>query len=210
MEPITKAFKTFAPSAEIFHLLDDSLSKDHAKAKTLTPEMYARFEDLTQYALKTGAHGILFTCSAFGMAIDACAHKNPGLPILKPNQAMFEDALRMSTSSLRLKVVLLATFEASIASMREEFLALAQSKKIDVDFTGIFVPQAMDDLANGQAQMHHQKIAQALLNAPACDVFMLAQFSMADAQTLGQSTTKTPVLCSPTSAVQSMMQQLHP
>jgi len=207
MEPITNAFKVFAPDAETFHLLDDSLSKDHAKAKTLTKEMYARFEDLTQYALKTGAEGILFTCSAFGMAIDACARKHD-IPILKPNEAMFEEALSMGHASLHLSVLLVATFEASIASMKEEFLAMAKAKEIKVDFTGIFVPEAMSDLTNGQALLHHQKIAQALLNAPPCDVIMLAQFSMADAQNLCQSKTNIPVLTSPTSAVKAIMQKL--
>jgi hypothetical protein len=207
MGPISNAFKVFAPDAETFHLLDDSLSKDHAKAKTLTKEMYARFEDLTQYALKTGAKGILFTCSAFGMAIDECARKH-AVPILKPNEAMFEEALSMSHAPLHLSVLLVATFEASIASMKEEFLALAKSKEIKVDFNGLFVPEAMSDLANGQALLHHQKIALALLSAPPCDVIMLAQFSMADAQNLCQSKTSIPILTSPTSAVKAIMQKL--
>ncbi len=207
MAPISEAFKALAPEAEIFHLLDDSLSKDHAKAKTLTPEMYGRFEDLTQYALKTGSNGILFTCSAFGMAIEACA-KHRDVPILKPNEAMFEEALEMCSGTAPLRAVLIATFEPSIASMKEELLAMAKERNIQVDFTGIFVPEAMNDLGQGQADLHHQKIAQAVSSAPNCDVIMLAQFSMAQSQTLSQSKTHVPVLTSPSCAVKAIMKRL--
>ncbi len=207
MEPISEAFKALAPEAEIFHLLDDSLSKDHAKAKTLTPQMCERFEDLTEYALKTGSHGILFTCSAFGMAIDACA-KHRDVPILKPNEAMFEEALDMRSGTAPLRAVLIATFEPSIASMRGEFLTMAKARNIEVDFTGLFVPEAMNDLGNGQALVHHQKIAQAVSTAPSCDVIMLAQFSMAQAQNLSQAQTPSPVLTSPSCAVKAIMNRL--
>ena len=37
----------------------------------LTPAMYARFDALGTYASDIGADGLLFTCSAFGDAIDA-------------------------------------------------------------------------------------------------------------------------------------------
>lgn len=211
MAPIAKAFKELAPHAEVFHLLDDSLSKDHAKAQTLTPQMMARFEDLTQYALKTGANGILFTCSAFGAAIDACAQLRAE-PILKPNEAMFEEALELSPQKKSMSVSLIATFEPSIASMKEEFLQLAQSRGISVDFTGIFVPEAMNELAEGKEQSHHQRVAKAVSQAPACDVIMLAQFSMAQAQALAQSQAPalTPVLTSPHCAVKAIMKRLTP
>ncbi len=207
MDPISKAFKSLAPKAEVFHLLDDSLSKDHAKAKTLTPLMMERFEDLTTYALKTGSQAILFTCSAFGVAIEACA-KNRAEPILKPNEAMFDEALDMGERTKRLRAVLVATFEPSIGSMKEEFMEMAKSRGIDVDFTGLFVPEAMKELGEGDAQSHHQRVAKAVATAPECDVIMLAQFSMAEAQALSQTQTTTPVLTSPSCAVKAIMKRL--
>jgi hypothetical protein len=44
---------------------------------------------------------------------------------------------------------------------------------------------------------------------PACDVMMLAQFSMAAAQPLSQRGTHTPVLSSPDCAILALRQQLH-
>ena len=207
MDPIAQAFQALAPEAQVFHLLDDSLSKDHAKAQTLTPLMMARFEDLTQYALKTGSDAILFTCSAFGAAIEACA-KGRKEPILKPNEAMFMEALDLAHQSKRLRVALIATFEPSIASMKEELLELAQSRGIEVEFNGIFVPEAMKELGEGNSQSHHQRVAKAVAQAPECDVIMLAQFSMAQAQTLSQAQTPTPVLTSPNCAVNAIMKRL--
>jgi hypothetical protein len=208
MDPIAQAFQALAPEAHVFHLLDDSLSKDHAKAQTLTPQMMARFEDLTQYALKTGSQAILFTCSAFGAAIEACAKDRPE-PILKPNEAMFEEALDFANKKNPLRVALIATFEPSIASMKEELLQLAQSRGVEVEFTGIFVPEAMKELGEGDDQSHHQRVAKAVAELPACDVIMLAQFSMAQAQALSQAQTQTPVLTSPNCAVKSIMKRLN-
>ncbi len=96
------------------NLLDDSLSLDHAKNQgVLTSAMVQRFVDLAQYAKRCGAEAILFTCSAFGPAIEVAASE-VGIPTLKPNQSMFEDALHLAPS-YRNQLALIATFEPSLA-----------------------------------------------------------------------------------------------
>ena len=55
------------------NLLDDSLAPDLARDGRLTPAMTERFLGLARYARSTGADAILFTCSAFGPCIEACA-----------------------------------------------------------------------------------------------------------------------------------------
>jgi tripartite-type tricarboxylate transporter receptor subunit TctC len=72
-----------------------------------------------------------------------------------------------------------------------------------------FVPEAMQDLAEGRADMHHQKIAAAVPQLPPCDVVMLAQFSMAAAQPLAQQHSSAPVLSSPDCAVLALMKRMH-
>src|SRR5438309_11261228 len=91
MPPIAAAFRAGWPECETMNLLDDTLSADRAKLTHLDAAMYGRFRRLAAYALDHGAAGILFTCSAFGPAIETVAQEVP-VPVLKPNEAMFDAA----------------------------------------------------------------------------------------------------------------------
>jgi len=122
---------------------------------------------------------------------------------------MFEQALALPAPTGVLRLGLVATFEASIPSMSEEFEALAAQRGVKVVLHSVFVPQAMADLAAGQAQSHHQRIAQSLSQLPQCDGIMLAQFSMAAAQPLCQQQASVPVLSSPDCAVSALQQAMH-
>lgn len=194
------------------NLLDDSLSVDLAEAGKLTPEMTQRFIDLADYARRAGCNAILFTCSAFGPAIEA-AGAAVGLPTLKPNEAMFEEALGFGVAlgrspDQRVKLGLMATFEASIPSMSAELQDMARQRGQLIDLRCQFVPQAMQDLAQGRAAEHHQKIAQATQSLRDCDVVMLAQFSMAAALPVVQVELSCPVLSSPDCAVLALQKRM--
>jgi len=207
VEPIASAFARHWPQAQRMNLLDDSLSVDHAAAHgQLTPAMVQRFDDLAHYARRCGCSGILFTCSAFGAAIEA-AGRSVGLPTLKPNEAMFEEAL-MAQSSRTSRIGLIATFEASIAPMAGELQALARERGLAIDLRTLFVPQAMQDLAEGRATEHNRKIAEAALALADCNIVLLAQFSMAAAQPDVQARLPCPVLSSPDCAVLSLKQKM--
>ena len=208
MAPISQAFARHWPQASCQHLLDDRLSQDLARDGQLTAAMTQRFVDLAIYTQRAGATGILFTCSAFGPAIEAAAAAT-GLLTLKPNEAMFDEALAHKPAGAVLQVGLVATFEASIPSMSQEFLALAVQRGIQVQLHTKLVPQAMRDLAAGDADAHHRKVAQGVAALPTCDVVMLAQFSMADAQSLSQQHCAAPVLTSPDCAVLALQQRLQ-
>ena len=93
--PINEAFARDWPRALRMNLLDDSLSADLARdGRGLDAAMHERFQRLAQYAVDTGAEGILFTCSAFGACIEAVAKRHAALPVLKPNEAMVEEAVQ--------------------------------------------------------------------------------------------------------------------
>ena len=114
LEPIHKAFSANWPEAEIYDLLDSSLSADHAANRgMLDAQMMERFKTLGQYAARTGSrgratHGILFTCSAFGKAIEV-VKREVQIPILTPNEAAFAGALKVGQH-----IGLLTTFEPSL------------------------------------------------------------------------------------------------
>ena len=212
IQPVNTSFQKLWPEAKLQNILDDSLSQDLARVGHLTADMVERFIDLAQYAKRVGCQGILFTCSAFGEAIEAAAAAT-GIPTLKPNEAMFEEALQVAikakpNSTETLNIGLVATFAASLDSMRDEFLAMSAHMKRVVNLHGMHVPLAMDALAKGQSLEHDQRIAAGIENMPACDVIMLAQFSMAAAQTLAQTKTISPVLTSPDCAVIALQHRM--
>jgi hypothetical protein len=70
IDPIAAAFAQHCPDAQLMNVLDDSLSRDRERDGELTHAMIDRFVDLATYAKGTGADAILFTCSAFGPAIE--------------------------------------------------------------------------------------------------------------------------------------------
>jgi len=208
--PIDDAFRRLWPAAHRTNLLDDSLSADRAAAGALTPAMIERFIALADYSVATGADGILFTCSAFGPAIEA-ARAAVRVPVLKPNEAMLVEALA-ATKGGRGMLGLLATFPASIDSMRDELAALAAAHALTISVVSHCVPGAMAALDAGDGARHDDLIAAALEAWPAwrdCDAIMLAQFSMARARDRMARKSGKPVLASPDSAVLAMRHALE-
>ncbi len=207
VEPIRQAFERHWPQAVRMNLLDDSLSVDRARDGGLTPAMQQRFVDLALYAQRAGCQGVLFTCSAFGPAIDAAAAAT-GLPTLKPNEAMFVQGLEIAAGKSG-RLGLVATFEASLQSMATELEAMARAAGLQINLTTALAEGAMQDLAMGRVDAHHRKVAQAAASLQDCDAVMLAQFSMADAQATTQSSSPCPVLSSPDCAVLAMKEKMN-
>lgn len=202
MAPVEQAFRELWPEAECVNLLDDSLSVDRAKSDALTPEMSERIARLAAYGRDLGADGILYTCSAFGTAIEAVA-KASRMPVLKPNEAMFEAALERGTT-----IGMLATFERSIPSMEEEFRELVALRGANATIRSVCVPAAMPALQKGDQETHNRLLAEAVGQLDGCDAIMLAQFSTSVAAPLVSSRTKQPVLTSPGAAVAKLKRAL--
>jgi Asp/Glu/hydantoin racemase len=213
VSPINEAFERLWPKTLLMNLLDDSLSADHAKNKgVLSQAMIQRFIDLAEYAKGTGADAILFTCSAFGPAIEI-ARDVVGIPTLKPNEAMFEDAIRLAENK-HSDLALIATFEPSLAPMATEFEEMCQQKKIKRTLTKHFVPDAMEALSKGDAHTHHSRIAEKSVALNHTAIILLAQFSMAAAKSIVEEKLAThgkshiTVLTSPECAVLSLLRTL--
>jgi len=204
MALITEAFHRLWPEAQLSNLLDDSLPKDLAAAGRLTEGLTARFLDLARYAEAAGADAILFTCSAFGTAIEACKHA-VSIPVLKPNEAMIDDALRQTS-----RIALMATFEPSIGSMLEEFNAAALALGRVLDINAHWVPGAFGALQAGDGETHDVKIAEMAKETGNCEVICFAQFSMTSAAHGAQAASGRPVLTTPDSAVIRLRKILDP
>lgn len=201
--PINHALERAWPEAVRMNLLDDSLSADLAAAGRLDGAMTARFLALADYAVATGAQAILFTCSAFGPCIDAVKAQHPNLPVLKPNEAMIDEAVALSASLGGVPIGLVASFAPTLASMPAEFPPHVQLRTAMAE-------GAMAALDAGDGARHDAAAAQAAqpLHAQGCGVIALAQYSLARAAPQVAARTGLPVLTTVDSSVRRLRQRL--
>jgi Asp/Glu/hydantoin racemase len=202
VSPVLEAFGRLWPAAQVYNLLDDSLAPDLERAGGLDDALIGRIRRLAAYAADSGAAGILFTCSAFGLAIEVAARDLAPLPVLKPNQAMFAEALTAGT-----RIGMVATFAPSVPSMEREFRAMALDAGDETNLTTVCVPKAMEALRDGDDRTHNRLVAEAASGLNGCDAILLAHFSTAQAREAVAKMTTVPILTSPESAVRKLRQQ---
>ena len=194
--PIEASFARLWPEATLMNLVDDSLSADLARDGRLTDAMTDRFLSLGRYAASTGADAILFTCSAFGPCIEAVAREQAPMPVLKPNEAMIEQAAARGH-----RIGLLSTFPPTLASMPREFPS-------SVEIVPKLAAGALAALDRGDRAEHDRLVAEASRDLRDCDLIALAQYSMAPAAALVAEASGRPVLTTPDSAVAKLKQLL--
>ncbi len=206
VSPINVAMRHSWPEAVCMNLLDDSLSADLARNTAaggvgLDEAMHQRFEALAAYAESTGAQALLFTCSAFGSCIEAVAARRPHMPVLKPNEAMVDEAVAVAAGG---RIGLIASFAPTLASMPAEFPP-------GVDLVTALSAEAMDALNRGDVDLHDALVVKAALTLKeqGCAVIALAQFSMARAQVAVEQAVGLPVLTTPDSAIRVLRQRLQ-
>jgi aspartate/glutamate racemase len=202
MPPVEDAFKAHWPETRRTNLLDDSLAADREKAGRLTPDMSQRIILLARYAVSSGADAVLFSCSAFGEAIEAAAAALP-VPVLKPNEAMFDAALQIGG-----RTGMLATFAPAVASMEEEFNDMARGRGFSPSLTTVLVSGAREALQAGELDKHNWLIAETVSQLAGCDAIMLAHFSMATTASGIQARAGCPILAAPDTAVLKLRSML--
>ena len=202
IEPVATVFRELWPQAQTTNLLEDSLAPDLAAAGSITPAIVDRIVALAQYGERCGANAVLFTCSAFGTAIEA-AKQAVKVPVLKPNEAMIEDAIAAGSN-----LALLTTFEPSIPSLKRELQELATDRGIQLKLKTRTVPAAITALLQGQGDIHDRLIHAAAAEMGPCDALVLGQFSMARAATGIPAAAGRKILTSPHSAVARLKQIL--
>jgi len=195
MDPIHAAFASGWPAARTVNILDDSLADDRAQTPELTDLMFERFAVLSRYAFDAGADAILFTCSAFGPAIERAAQRLP-IPVLKPNEAMFEAAMSCGG-----RIGMLTTFAPSVAPLQAEFDEAASTRRPAPRLKTVVVEAAMEALRRGDVATHNRLLCEKAGELGACDAVMLAQFSTSHAATDVRAKVGVPVLTAPDAAV---------
>jgi Asp/Glu/hydantoin racemase len=201
--PSRAAFSQEWPEAYCYDLLDSSLAVDLALQGSIDPAMIGRFEDLARYAQATSGKGgktagLLFTCSAFGPAIDR-AKRQCSVPVLRPNEAAFEEALAMGS-----RIGLVVSFPPSLAAMEGELRSMAAEAGRQVTIKSALAHEALLALKAGDGPAHDRIVAESAASLGAVDALVLCQFSMARAaQTVAARCGVVP-LTTPQSAVRKM------
>jgi Asp/Glu/hydantoin racemase len=206
--PARAAFAEEWPEAFAFDLLDTSLAIDLAEAGTLDAAMMGRFQTLADYAVgsdgKAGqTQAILFTCSAFGPAIDAVKARMT-MPVLRPNESAFEEALDRGS-----RLALVVTFGPSLAALEAELHVMAAARGREVTVTPILAEGALAALKAGDGTTHDRLAMEACRKMGEVDAVVLGQFSLARAAAQVQSVTSAPVLTTPGCAVRALRARLE-
>lgn len=201
--PIRAAFREAWPEAFAFDLLDTSLAIDRAHAGVLDVAMRLRFAALADYAAGSEGFagqtsGILFTCSAFGPAIDAVKAQLP-IPVLRPNESAFEQALAIGG-----EIGLIVSFGPSEASLRTELEQMARAANRRVRVRTVLAEGALQALKSGDGARHDTLVADAARRLGDVPVVVLGQFSMASAAEMVRDVVSVPVLTTPDCAVRAL------
>jgi len=205
VRPAQEAFARLWPEAWCFDLLDTSLSADRAQATEGLAAIDGRIATLAKYARDSEGvggrtAGILFTCSAFGDAIDATKQDSP-IPILRPNEAAFSAALEVGS-----RFLIVVSFQPSAAALEQELRAMADAKGRAVSVDCVVARGALEALRGGDGARHDALVAEAVrAHGRSPDAILLGQFSMARARsTVEASVGGLPVITTPDSAVREL------
>jgi Asp/Glu/hydantoin racemase len=207
LPPIHQAFADYWPEAITFDVFDSSLAPDLAHTGQLDISMVRRFLTLGRYAAASEGEGgrtagILFTCSAFGPAIDA-VKATLNIPVLRPNEATFNRALEMGSH-----IGLLVTFPPSLPALEAELRQMASERGMRVSITSRVIEGALAALKSGDGETHDQLAAAVAADMPPTDCLILGQFSLAQAEPAVQAAVSCPVLTTPRSAVEQLRSML--
>ncbi|MDG2297450.1 MAG: hypothetical protein P8L75_04600 [Gammaproteobacteria bacterium] len=195
-EPIKQSFKKIWPDVILNQYADFKLSKDRARGldEAIIRE---RIINLGKPAIEDGADAILYTCSAFGGAINA-AKEQFNLPVLRPNESAFNEAIMLGKTAH-----IFVTFAPSLELLVNEFKTMSKGSGLDVN--GYLIKGALDDLKNHKVDAHNLKILEAVSNVDTNDTVILGQFSMARASDMiAQEFPNQNVINTPDSSVHNL------
>ncbi|NQU61699.1 MAG: arylsulfatase [Rhodospirillales bacterium] len=202
VDPIHDAFARLWPGAVHVDLTDTSLATDLEAAGELTDDFARRMTALVRYGIDCGADAVLFTCSAFGTAIEA-SRVGVDIPVLKPDEAMIEAALAIGP-----RIGGLATFGPTIPSLARELENAAEARGLNPEITLHHVADAFQALKGGDAAKHNSHVAKAAAEMTDVDVLILAQYTMVQAMGDIAEVAGRPVLAAPDEAVKKLRKLL--
>jgi Asp/Glu/hydantoin racemase len=198
MAPIDHAFKTQWPQAQTLNVVDESLYADLPQEGTLAPAIYQRLASLLRHCELSGAHGIVFTGSTFGPAVDT-VRTSVGVPVLKADEAMMERAVELGE-----RILLVCTAKRALPVVRATLDEAAAQGHRTPRVTELWVTGARDAILSGETEAHDRMIVEQVAAAGDFDAIVLGQISMVSACARFSPDLAGRVLTSPDAAVARM------
>jgi len=199
--PIEATFARMWPEAETVSLYDESLYVDFNKAGGMNRQIEERIEALLRFSSQSGAQAILFTGSLFGDSVEA-ARTRLDIPVLTAYESMIEEAFAGPQGRT---LGLLATAAGTLEMMQSDIARYAGTHSFKYVLQANQVAGAIDALLWGDRAEHDELVLTAAAELSACDILMLAQFSMAPVADRIREQTGIRVLTSPGTAVEKLM-----
>ena len=203
VEDLKQLFAEVIPEAKLVHIVDDSLLAEVMENGYATPNVFKRVCDYYVNASGLGVDAIFNQCSSVGEAADAAA-KLISTPVLKVDEAMAEEAVKLGTKS-----AVVATVASTMGPSTRLVKAKAKEAGTDIEVIECLVDGALKVLMQeGDRAKHNQLVKEKMLSIQnEVDVFVLAQGSMVVLVPELDDIEK-PVLTSPRLGVQKMRKVL--
>jgi hypothetical protein len=189
-----------APQVREVHVVDPALLAD-ARTGGLTAGLARRVDERLAVLAEAGADLIVCTCSTIGGLAERPAAA--GVAVVRADRPMAEAAVAAGT-----RIAVVYTTASTLGPTRELLLDAAAGMPVTV--VEAPCPQAWAAFEAGDLPRYAREVAAAARQAaPAADVIVLAQASMAPAAAL-LTDLPVPVLTSPRTAVAGALAQLTP
>ncbi|MFN3309982.1 MAG: aspartate/glutamate racemase family protein [Anaerolineales bacterium] len=185
--------KEFLPDVEPLHVADEMLLRLVLARGGLSPFIFQRVAEHVIAAERAGASAVQCTCSSISPCVDA-AQPLVGIPVLKIDQPMVDDALRLGR-----RIGVIATAPTTLKPTTDLVHQRARFHQVEVEVEARLCEGAYQALFSGDPQTHDEIVRQNLHDLmKRNEVILLAQASMARvADTLSPEERRVPILTSP-------------
>ncbi|MEW5811838.1 MAG: aspartate/glutamate racemase family protein [Actinomycetota bacterium] len=195
MTSVLDAFRARAAEdlsgADVFHVLNEGLLQDLLHGVD-TDTVFAAMAAQLAVVERQGAQLIVMTCSSTSPGVDV-ARRSLGVPVLKIDDPMARRAVGAGSV-----IGVLCTASSTLAASTQLLQDHAAEQERPVTLRPVLVDGAYDALQSGDRDTHDRLVSTAAAElAPAVDVLVLAQASLAHLQQSLADAHGIPVLSSP-------------
>lgn len=197
-------FSKMYPDHRIVNVMDDSLIASVISAGKMTNEVLRKIYSICREANDSGSDLVLQTCSSVGASAELI---QPffDIPILRIDRPMAQVAVEGYS-----RIGVLATLPTTLNPTMDLVNICSTEIGKTVEIVDGLAKGAFEALISGDLEKHDQKIIETAMSLnDSCDVFLLAQGSMARIATKLREALGKPVLTSPESGLASLEKYLE-